>query len=78
MGEFVIVSIDLRIILSNYVARDVYALFGKSIKKNLLRNVQNEGGVNGFLNNVKKNCGFETRGHPLLSRVKMLHISWMG
>ena len=25
-GEFVIVSIDLRIILSNYVATDVYAL----------------------------------------------------
>ena len=43
-GEFVIVSIDLRIILSNYVATDVYALFKKSIKKNLLRNVQNKGG----------------------------------
>ena len=34
----------LRIILSNFVATDVYALFMKSIKKNLLRNVQNEGG----------------------------------
>ena len=43
-GEFVIVSIDLRIILSNYVATDVYALFKKSIKKNLLRNVQKRGG----------------------------------
>ena len=44
LGEFVIVSIDLRIILSNYVATDVYALFKKSIKKNSLRNVQNGGG----------------------------------
>ena len=43
-GKFVIVSIDLRFILSNYVATDIYALFKKYIKKNLLRNVQNEGG----------------------------------
>ena len=34
-GEFVIVSIYLRIILSNYVATDFYALFKKSIKKTL-------------------------------------------
>ena len=32
-GEIVILSIGLRIILSNYVATDVYALFKKSIKK---------------------------------------------
>ena len=32
-GEFDIVSTDLRIILSNFVATDVYALFKKSIKK---------------------------------------------
>ena len=38
------VSTDLRIILSNFVATDVYALFKKSIKKNLQHNVQNEGG----------------------------------
>ena len=64
-GEFVIVSIDLRIILSNYVATDVYTLFKKSIQKNLLRNVQNEGrGVNGCLINVQKNCGFGNGGHP--------------
>ena len=43
-GEFVIVSIDLRIILSNDVATGVYALFKKSIKKNPLRNVQKRGG----------------------------------
>ena len=66
-GEFVIVSIDLRIILSNYVATDVYALFKKSIKKNLLRNVQKRGGwVNGCLNNVQKNCRFGDEGHPLV------------
>ena len=41
-GKFVIVSTDLGIILSR--RRDVYALFMKSIKKNLLRNVQNKGG----------------------------------
>ena len=58
-GETDIVSTDLRIILSNFVATDVYALFEKSIKKNLLRNVQNEGGgVKGFLNNVQKNYRF--------------------
>ena len=28
--------------MSNYVATDVYALFKKSIKKNLLHNVQND------------------------------------
>ena len=62
-GKFVIVSTDLRIILSQ--RRDVYALFMKSIKKNLLRNVQNEGGgVKSVLNNVKKNCGFGNGGHP--------------
>ena len=33
-GKFDIVSKDLRIILSNFVATDVYALFKKSIKKN--------------------------------------------
>ena len=43
-GKFDIVSTDLRIILSNFVVTDVHALFKKSIKKNLLRNVQNEGG----------------------------------
>ena len=48
LGEYDIVSIDLRIILSNYVATDVYALFKESIKKNLLHNVQNEGGSTAF------------------------------
>ena len=63
-GEFVIVSIDLRIILSNDVATGVYALFKKSIKKNPLRNVQNEGGgVNGCLNNIKKTAVL-VRGDP--------------
>ena len=33
MSKFDIVSTDLRIILSNFVATDVYALFKKSIKK---------------------------------------------
>ena len=32
-GEFDIVSTDLRIILSNFVATDVYTLFQKSFKK---------------------------------------------
>ena len=62
-GEFVTVSTDLRIIVSNFVATDVYALFMKSIKKNLLRNVQNEG-VNGFLNNVKKTMVLDREGTP--------------
>ena len=44
MSKFDIVSTDLRIILSNFVATDVYALFKKSIKKNLQHDVQNEGG----------------------------------
>ena len=44
LGKFDIVSTDLRIILSNFVATDVYALFKKSIKKYLQHNVQNEGG----------------------------------
>ena len=30
--------------MSNFVVTDVYALFMKSIKKNLLHNVKNEGG----------------------------------
>ena len=34
-GETDIVSTDSRIILSKFVATDVYALFRKSIKKNL-------------------------------------------
>ena len=46
-GEFDIVSTDLRIILSNFVATDVYALLRKSIKKKLQHNVQNEGGGGG-------------------------------
>ena len=41
-GKFDIVSTDLRIILSIFVATDVYALFKKSIK--IICNVQNEGG----------------------------------
>ena len=45
LGEVVIVSIDLRIILSNYVATDVYALFKKSIKKMIKKNYgSGEGG----------------------------------
>ena len=37
----------------------------KSIKKDLLRNVQNEGGgVNGFLNNVKKTTLLVGDGTP--------------
>ena len=64
-GKFDITSTDLRIILWNFVATDVFALFKKSIKENLLHNVQNEGGGgNDFLNNVKKNCGFGLRWHP--------------
>ena len=46
-GETDIVSTDLRIMLSNFVATDVYALLRKSIKKNLEHNVQNEGGGGG-------------------------------
>ena len=49
-GEFVIVSIDLRIILSNYVATDVYALFRKSIKKTT--DLENEGIPNDNMNQV--------------------------
>ena len=57
-GWMFVFSTDLLIILSNFVAADVYALFKKSIKKNLQHDVQNEGGgVKGFLNNVQKNCG---------------------
>ena len=53
--------------MSNYVATDVYALFKKSIKKNLLCNVQNEGGgVNGFLNNVKKKLRIWGMKAPLI------------
>ena len=46
-GETDIVSTYLRIILSNFVATDFYALFRKSIKKKLHHNVQNEGGGEG-------------------------------
>ena len=54
-GKFDIVSTDLRIILSNFVATDVYALFKKSIKKicNMMFKTKG-GGVKGFLNNVQK------------------------
>ena len=55
-GKFDIVSTDLRIILSNFVATDVYALFKKSIKKNcnMMFKTKWGGGGKGFLNNVKK------------------------
>ena len=67
-GETYIVSTDLRIILSNFVATDVYALFRKSIKKNcnIMFKTKGGGGVKGFLNNVQKNCRFGEGGHPLL------------
>ena len=41
-GRLDIVSTGFHIILLNFVATEVYALFMKSIKRNLLRNVQNE------------------------------------
>ena len=67
-GEFDIVSTDLRIILSNFVATDVYALFKKSIKKicNMMFETK-RGGVKAFLNNVQKNCRSGEGGHPLLA-----------
>ena len=58
-GKFDIVSTDLRIILSNFVETDVYALFKKSIKKicNMMFKTKGGGGGKGFLNNVQKNYG---------------------
>merc|ERR1712001_426016 len=46
-GETDIVSTDLRIILSNFVATDVYALFRKSIKKNCNIMFTTKGGAGG-------------------------------
>ena len=53
-GKFDIVSTDLRIILSNFVATDVYALFLKSFKINCDIHVQNKGGSKAILTMLKK------------------------
>ena len=66
-GSFDIVTIDLRLILSKFVATDVYALFKKSVKKICNIMFKTRGGVKGFLNNVQKNCGFGSGRHPLVS-----------
>ena len=66
-GKFDIVSTDLRIILSNFVATDIYALFKKSIKKNLQHDVQNEGGGGGskaFWTMFKKTADLVEDGTP--------------
>ena len=65
-SKFDIFTIDLRVILSIIVATGVYALLLKFLQKNSPHNVQTKGGVNGFLNNVKKNCTFLARRLPLL------------
>ena len=57
MGIFDIVSIDVRLILLNFAATNVYELFTKSVKKICNLNDQNErggGGINGIFNNFKK------------------------
>ena len=58
-GDFVIVSMDLRI-LSNYVATDIYALFKKSIQKNFaLQCSKRRGGYRSF-GQCSKNYKFVT------------------
>ena len=73
MSKFDIVSTDLLLILSNFVATDAWVLFEKSIKKicNIMFKT-NGGGINGFLNNVLRNCGFGSRWHPLLKWKQLL------
>ena len=48
------------IVLSNFVATDIYVLFNNSVKK--LQ--QWGGGAKGFFDNVKKNCTIGTAGFP--------------
>ena len=59
---FYIVSTDLRLIMSIFVAKDIFALFTKSVK-NWILNVQNEGrGGQQLLNNVKKTTELVLQG----------------
>ena len=72
-GKFDIVSTDLRLILSVFVATDVYALFKKSVKKICNIHVQNEGGgVNGFWNNVQKTALLVRQGFPYGANIKFI------
>ena len=68
-GEFVIVSIDLRIILSNYVAQTFTRFLRNPPKKicSAMFKTEGGGGVNGFLNNVKKTMEMVWDGTPYLN-----------
>ena len=58
------VSTDLRLILLIFVVTDFYALFQKSFKKIATYMLKTMGGVNGFLNNVKKTTYLVNEGTP--------------
>ena len=75
-GKFDIVSTDLRIILLNFVATDVYVIFKKSIKKNLHHNVQNEGGGGGEGRTMfKKTADLVEGGSPYHPEKTMSNLS---
>ena len=76
-GWMFVFSTDLLIILSNFVATDVYALFKKSIKKNCNMMFKTKGGGGGqrlFEQCSKKNCRFGRGGHPLALDGRKINI----
>ena len=77
-GETDIVSTYLRIILSNFVATDVYALFKKSIKKFCNMMFKTKGGAGGqrLFEQCSKKLRIWRRRAPL-SRLHLLDFSPM-
>ena len=71
LGKFDNFSTDLRTILSNFVATDVYALFNSPLEKSATRLYKFEGGSRAFLthNDDDNNIGDDNTSHSDFIRI---------